>query len=414
MLESFESGALNPFAALALAKYSRRVIISKLSLKNWRNFETVEDIDLADRVFVVGPNAAGKSNFLDVFKFLRDLASPRGGGLQEAINQRGGVPKIRCLSARKETDIGITVELKEPGAEKFAWKYSIGIKLEQRGTRKPYLKFESVWRDGESEPFLKRPSPDDIKDPERLTQTFLEQVNANADFRPVVGFFQQIEYLHLVPQLIKHPEAFRGKKLAGDPFGMDFLESVAKTTPKTRGARLSKIDNALKRVVPQYGGLSFKQDELTGVPHLQVQFHHWRGFPSHQREDQFSDGTLRLIGLLWSLLSGDSLLLLEEPELSLHKGIVEQLAPLIHRLQKTKSGKRQVILSTHSEVLLEHRSIDPREVLMLIPGRDGSTQVIPASTDEEINTLLSSGMSIADAIFPKTFARDADQMLLQF
>ena len=149
MLESFENGALNPFAALALAKYSRRVIISKLSLKNWRNFETVEDIDLADRVFVVGPNAAGKSNFLDVFKFLRDLASPRGGGLQEAINQRGGVPKIRCLSARKETDIGITVELKEPGAEKFAWKYSIGIKLEQRGTRKPYLKFESVWRDGE-------------------------------------------------------------------------------------------------------------------------------------------------------------------------------------------------------------------------------------------------------------------------
>jgi predicted ATPase len=160
--------------------------------------------------------------------------------------------------------------------------------------------------------------------------------------------------------------------------------------------------------------LSFKQDELTGVPHLQVQFHHWRGFPSHQREDQFSDGTLRLIGLLWSLLSGDSLLLLEEPELSLHKGIIEQLAPLIHRLQKTKSGKRQVILSTHSEALLEHRSIDPHEVLMLVPGRDGSTQVIPASTDEQINALLSSGMSIADAIFPKTFARDANQMLLEF
>ena len=38
---------------------------------------------------------------------------------------------------------------------------------------------------------------------------------------------------------------------------------------------------------------------------------------------------------------------------------------------------------------------------MLIPGRDGSTQVIPASTDEEINTLLSSGMSIADANFSK-------------
>ncbi len=387
------------------------MIISKLSLKNWRNFETVENVDLTDRVFVVGPNAAGKSNFLDVFKFLRDLALPRGG-LQEAITLRGGVPKIRCLSARKETDIGITVELKEAEAEKFAWKYSIGIKLGQRGFREPYLIHEKVWRDGETQPLFKRPNDDDRKDPKRLTQTFLEQVSANAEFRPVVTFFQQIQYLHLVPQLIKYPDAFRGKKLAGDPFGMDFLESVAKTTPKTRDARLRKIDRALTQAVPQFGGLSFKPDEMTGVPHLQVQFHHWRGFPSNQREDQFSDGTLRLVGLLWSLLSGDSLLLLEEPELSLHKGIVEQLAPLIHRLQKTKNGKRQVILSTHSEALLEHKSIDPSEVLMLVPGQGGSTRVTSASTDEEINALLSGGMSIADAIIPKTFARDANQMLL--
>jgi predicted ATPase len=113
------------------------VIISKIELKNWRNFENVE-VDLMDRVFVVGPNAAGKSNFLGVFKFLRDVALPRGG-LQEAINQRGGIPKIRCLSARRETEVGITVELKNPGAEKFSWRYSIGIKLEQRGTREPYL-----------------------------------------------------------------------------------------------------------------------------------------------------------------------------------------------------------------------------------------------------------------------------------
>lgn len=388
------------------------MIISKLSLKNWRNFETVEDIDLTERVFVVGPNAAGKSNFLDVFKFLRDLALPRGG-LQEAINQRGGVPKIRCLSARKETDIGITVELKPPGAKKFAWKYAIGIK-EQRGSREPYLIHETVWRDGETTPLFMRPNADDRKDPKRLTQTFLEQVSANSEFRDIVNFFQQVQYLHLVPQLIRFPEAFRGKKLAGDPFGMDFLESVAKTTRGSRDAKLRKIDRALARVVPQFNNLSFRQDVSTGVPHLQVQFNHWRGFPSNQREDQLSDGTLRLIGLLWSLLSGDSLLLLEEPELSLHKGIVEQLAQLIHRLQKTKSGKRQVILSTHSEVLLQPRGIDPREVLMLIPSKDGCTRIEPASTDAEINALLSGGMSIADAVIPKTFARDANQMLLEF
>lgn len=388
------------------------MIISRIELKNWRNFQSIE-ADLTERVFVVGPNAAGKSNFLDVFKFLRDVALPRGG-LQEAITQRGGIPKIRCLSARRETEVGITVELKHPGADKFLWRYSIGIKLEQRGAREPYLVYEKVWRDGDEEPILNRPNDEDIKDSKRKTQTYLEQVSANQSFREIADFFQQINYLHLVPQLIKFPDAFTGNKLAGDPFGIDFLVSVARATPKVRDIRLRKIQGALASVVPQFRQLEYIPDKVTGVPHLQVKFDHWRGFPSNQREDQFSDGTLRLIGLLWSLLSGDSLLLLEEPELSLHTGIVNQLAPLIHRLQKTKTGKRQIILSTHSEALLSHQSIDAGEVLMLVPDKSGKTQILPASSDEQISELLSGGMNIAEAVMPRTRARDAHQLLMEF
>jgi len=387
------------------------MIISKISLKNWRNFESVE-VNLRDRAFVVGPNAAGKSNFMDAFRFLRDIALPRGG-LQEAINQRGGFSKIRSLSARKQTDISISVELSDPGKDEFRWKYELGIKIEQRGAREPYVLKETVWANGSKNPIMSRPNDEDIQDPKRRTQTYLEQVSANAQFREIADFFQQVQYLHLVPQLVKYPEAFRGRKLAGDPFGIDFLESVAKAPAKVRDARLKRIDRALAQVVPHFRELSYRPDEVTGVPHLQVKFDHWRGIPSNQREDQFSDGTLRIIGLLWSLLSGDSLLLLEEPELSLHTGIVSQLAPLIHKLQKTKSGLRQVILSTHSEVLLQDRGIDPSEVLMLVPGQDGTTTVQPASNDEQIDRLLSGGMNLAEAIMPRTIARNSHQMLLQ-
>src|SRR6266705_1572645 len=171
------------------------MIISKIALKNWRNFENVE-VDLTDRVFVVGPNAAGKSNFLDVFKFLRDIALPRGG-LQEAITQRGGIPKIRCLSARKETEVGVTVELKRFGEKNFAWRYSIGIKLEQRGAREPYLTHEKVWRNGNPDPILNRPNNQDTADPKRKTQTYLEQVSTNQTFREIADFFQHVNYLHL-------------------------------------------------------------------------------------------------------------------------------------------------------------------------------------------------------------------------
>ena len=82
---------------------------SRLRLRNWKNFSAA-DVSIRDRVFLVGPNASGKSNFLDAFRFLRDLASP-GGGLQEAVRRRGGVKAIRCLAARRRTDVEIHVEL---------------------------------------------------------------------------------------------------------------------------------------------------------------------------------------------------------------------------------------------------------------------------------------------------------------
>ena len=85
------------------------MIVSHLGLKNWRNFRKV-DVDLRARVFLAGPNASGKSNLLDVFRFLRDVVR-RGGGLQQAVEERGGLTKIRCLAARKEPDVEIEVHL---------------------------------------------------------------------------------------------------------------------------------------------------------------------------------------------------------------------------------------------------------------------------------------------------------------
>ncbi|MBC2694921.1 MAG: AAA family ATPase [Desulfobacteraceae bacterium] len=81
------------------------MIISQIKMKNWRNFRNV-DTPLGRRMFLVGANALGKSNFLDALRFLRDIAKTEGGGLQRAVSERGGISKIRCLAARKEPQAG--------------------------------------------------------------------------------------------------------------------------------------------------------------------------------------------------------------------------------------------------------------------------------------------------------------------
>ena len=78
-----------------------------LLLENWRNFVDA-DVNLQRRAFLVGPNASGKSNFLDVFRFLYDIAAV-GGGFQEAVRRRGGVSGLRALAARLYSDLGLRV-----------------------------------------------------------------------------------------------------------------------------------------------------------------------------------------------------------------------------------------------------------------------------------------------------------------
>lgn len=365
--------------------------VKRISLKNWRNFQDV-DVALKSRTIIVGANASGKSNFLDVFRFLRDVANVSGGGLQKALADRGGIGKVRSLAARRNPNIVLDVELFEDSAG-TTWRYSLVIGQETAGKRRPIVKSERVLRDEET--LLERPGPEDKADPERLTQTHLEQVNSNQNFRPIADFFSSVVYLHLVPQLLKFADGIQGRPLENDPFGQGFLERIAQTSERKRTRRLHRIQAVLRKAVPQLEELQFERDESSGKPHLKAKYSHWRVNGAWQREDQFSDGTLRLIGLFWVLQEDPGLVLLEEPELSLNGRIVSYLAPFVHQLQ----GKGQVLVTTHSSDLLSDPGIALDEVILLEPSTEATT-IRSAESLVDVVALVEGGLSIGTAILP--------------
>ena len=174
--------------------------LTHLTLKNWRNFKYA-DFDLQDRMFVIGPNASGKSNLLDALRFLKQIAST-GGGFQDAVDRRGGMPRIRCLAARNFNHGHVTLGIKiGDDDEPCRWSYEVTFTAESRGRHRPILKTEVVKK--QDDIVLERPTPEDGADPERMTQTYLEQVNVNREFRDIVDFLGSIRYLHLVPHLIR-------------------------------------------------------------------------------------------------------------------------------------------------------------------------------------------------------------------
>jgi energy-coupling factor transporter ATP-binding protein EcfA2 len=373
----------------------------RLHLANWRNFATV-NVRLQNRVFIIGPNASGKSNLLDAFRFLHDLVA-LGGGFEEAITRRGGVSKLRSLAARRYPDVSVGVALGEPGEARPEWEYEIAFTQDNR--QRPVIKRETVSRNGQS--ILSRPDPDDTADVERLHQSYIEQVNVNRDFRPLADFLRTVRYVHLVPQLVRESERYIGK--GQDPFGSDFLEQIALVPEKTRSSRLRKIGAALKVAVPQLQHLEFYRDQVNGTPHLRGKYEHWRPLGAWQTEGQFSDGTLRLLGLLWAVLDRPGPLLLEEPELNLHPEVVRFLPQMFATMQR-RAG-RQVIISTHSADLLSDEGIGLDEVLLLEP-QDEGTAVKLATDIHDAEELVRGGISLPDVVLPATRPPKARQLAM--
>lgn len=367
----------------------------RLRLRNWRNFVDI-DVELQRRAFLVGANASGKSNLLDVFRFLRDVASS-GGGFEHAVWSRGGVSRIRSLAASRKPSVEIQVAVGDNADE---WEYL--LRFGQDGKDNPVVEAEQVRHAGKL--ILNRPNAADKADKALLTQTHLQQIAANGKFRDLAEFLASVSYLHVVPQSIRETGVLPAR--ANDQYGSDLIERITDTHAQTRKARLGRIREALKVAVPQLAGLELEKDGL-GVPHLWGKYENWRARGVWQNEQDFSDGTLRLLGLLWSTLEPGGPLLLEEPEISLHPGLIEYVPQMLARMQ-LRTG-RQTLISTHSPELLRDEGIGLDEVLILEPGEKGTGIRLAADTPE-LRGMVAGGIPLGDVVLPETRPANASQL----
>jgi predicted ATPase len=143
---------------------------------------------------------------------------------------------------------------------------------------------------------------------------------------------------------------------------------------------------------------------------LEALYSHHRLNAGWQKENQLSDGTLRLIALFWMLLEGEGLLLLEEPELSLDEEVVRNLPRLLNRVSRaTKKRQRQIIITTHSFALLSDKSIDGRWVIRIEGAHEGSRLLPPSEGELDA---LRAGISAGDLLLPQVHPRPAKEMAL--
>ena len=353
-------------------------MITRVQVKNFRSFADI-DIKLGRINVLVGRNGAGKSAFLDIFRFVRDALRT---GLETAIDSRHGIASLRRWAPRKpyNIEIGLTVESKN-----FWGEYLFVISSGQRGT---YRRRRELCRVGKT-PFDVQDGFE-IKGDKFITARDgllegLDMLDERAE--PDTLIFPSVAFLSppcsqlrrnlmghfysIFPNTLRLPQKPSNENQMSE-HGENFASIVRQM--QKNPSQFSKLTSSLGRVVDGVTDLRVRQVGgylVTELKHEDVGPPNIEDRSAWFELDQESDGTLRLLGMLAALyqpLPPSSLLALEEPENALYPGALAVLSDVLYEA----SRRNQIIVTTQSPDLISRFKADE----LLVVERDGGVSKI--------------------------------------
>lgn len=369
-------------------------MITQIHVKNYRSLANVT-IDLEPLTILVGTNGSGKSNAVDVLRFLRDILTR---GLDAAIMDRHGMSALRRWSPKgKPYDIHIGLNFI---GENYQGEYSFTLGSESRGEYKVKSELLSLKAINEKaiEYEIKngkwvKPIPQNQKYPPSVDQSDLQLLRGMRLIEPTISsryasypyrFFINMGFYTIFPNNLREPQK------SANPYPLDEggqnMASVLRYIKSKKNDNLYKnIIEALSTVIPGLDDISVTQVGGYYVTRLLYKANVKGNRRPTFELSQESDGTLRMLGILTALyqIPSRTLLTIEEPELTIHPGALGVLCDVI----KEASMRNQVIITTHSPDLVAQF---PANVFRVVEKINGITQIgcISANQRRAINEKL--------------------------
>ena len=404
-------------------------MLTELEIEGFKSFGSPGvHVSLSPLNFVVGPNASGKTNFIEALRFLQNALRQ---DVEFAVNDLGGPADVRNKIQRQrqeEKHLRLRVHLDDTvrlmtGPE-GQWKasvtdfhYALAIDL-RTADEHPVIVDEQLTAktetaSGEAQCSVRRGSEEvTISSPPELggmQDTRKLPVLPGEKSRPVVSAgafnFALVAFRHLVlqwrffsinPQVARQPSkelphAGLGRYGENLALVLHHLEQNAKENG------LQGLVASLRSAVPGLKGIQTKKDGIEGKWALQVLEERIRGAIN---PNAVSDGTIRLIALLLIATLGTeerSLIAIEEPENSVHPHLSEHLVDVFRETSSTS----QIIATTHNPAFLDY--LNPHEVLFC--GKvDGLTRIRRADDLAEVES-FKKHFSLGDLWVQGTFDR---------
>jgi len=395
-------------------------MIKRIKVRNFLSLRDV-NVELRSTNALVGPNMSGKSNLIECLKFLQEAVNRRTVGdnvsaLQEAFSRRGGFKEVAWKGETEEhITLELTAELLEPRARSpQSYNYEFSVRLGEYAF--PVVETERLTLDGagKTETIL-----DARAGKERLLQRGEEALRENPQNTLGLGlemwtdrrfacsefsdFIKSWRFYNLVPALMREsnppsPEEHlteHGENLSA------WLLTLQTHTEEFRRIKqacrdvLPGLDEILFQPVPAKTPIAYTSGSsptLGSAESAKISIgSSEKYFKNPINLSRMSDGELAFLALMSLILAPEELapplLCIEEPENHLHPRLLEILVEILNQRQTELGPKTfQIIITTHSPLLLDKLSIDD---LIVFGKEEGATKATRASSKKRLKQLLS-------------------------
>lgn len=351
-------------------------MIKRLKIQNFKCFEEAE-LHFGPFNVLVGPNDSGKTTILDALVYLGRMTRQTPPSLGAELPADGPEPvdlvvrdRNRSLQVRFEMDGRMGTHdfshalVLQPGPDETSYPLRIEEALTIAGH--PWI--------------TRRKEPKDLflLTPPGAEASSLFQPGGQAD--TVLRVYGRSPEPALSP-LRALAAAYAG--LAIQRFEPHSLRAILPDALRPLflrdKARLQRIEEELRRLIPSV-------DEISLLPPQGTELLFKLASGAEIPARLASDGALLLLAFLVAVHqpTPPPALLIEEPENGLHPHRVGEVVRILRGM--ASEGGRQVILTTHSPILLNY--VEPEEVFVCHRAKNGWAQVVPMTKAKEIDDLL--------------------------
>lgn len=405
--------------------------IREIAVSNFKSFRAMT-LQPDNFNVVIGSNASGKSNFIQVIKFIRDIAKY---GLSNAISLQGGVEYLRntIIGPKQPFSIKITYLLEERRADIVGTKggsavffrpeevcYAFSLVFPEAGetyeiasdtleVKGQFLRQEGSEKKerGEGTIMLVRtggPIQYCICPPKGLEMGDDDLFPYYFQRKEVPGGTLIMTLPLFVPGVPSLEWIFRGMKVYDfDPRLLKkAVPIMGKTDLEKDGSNLAiVIKNIIEDPVKKENFTRLLRDVLPFIDDVAVEkfmdlsmFLKLKEIYSREKylpASMISDGTINICALVIALYFEDRpVTIIEEPERNIHPYLISRLVEML----KDAARSKQVIVTTHNPEMVRH--VDISDIILITRDAEGFSRLSRPANEKEIRDFLEDEIGIEE------------------